>query len=106
MFPPLANTPESQFLLKEILAELASHTSIVESNDERRAAHQEQQTVILGQMAAWLIGFGWVDEAGKFGADAFRQAKRTWEIRNPEPMMKAVHRHWLNSQGLKEVFIP
>lgn len=96
------NTPRKKVAsVEEIKAALTTareHEKLhpVKTNDENMADYQLR----LAQLAmADLNATTDPNDMAYHAKRAFGFARSSWNLLNPQPMMKAVHRHWLKSIG-------
>jgi hypothetical protein len=91
--------PSVMLTHEAILNNLAQRRKLpMKSLRELRAENQERQAEMLGTLAVFLLSFGWEDDAAVFFVNAFGKAQNAWRLRNPEPMMQAVHNFWVDKQ--------
>jgi hypothetical protein len=98
----VAFVPVQHETVEELIARHANRPNTpVKGLREIMAENQEQSWRQLLQLQVWLSAFGWHSDAGHFAMLANNHWQNAWRLRNPEPMMEAVHRFWLDSQKRK-----
>jgi hypothetical protein len=99
-----AFVPVQRETLDQLVARHANRPVVhVQTSRELRAEAQEKLAGKLGTVAVSFVVVGNAEAAGHLAMNAVGKANNAWRLRNPEPMMQAVHRFFLEKNGC---FVP